>query len=152
MKTLLFAMLVFTVISVSGQSTDFQTIKPDAVACFQNKPGYIYCIRIDSVDVSDAQILYPFTVNQPLANRFYSPEIASWIGSRIVIKDNGINAFINYRGDSIMINTRALIDDEWTAWHKPDNIQVVAKVTNLAAPGTGVLQQGRRNLGQPAGS
>jgi hypothetical protein len=132
MKTLLFAMLVFTVLSVSGQSTDFQTIQPESVACFQNEPGYIYCIRIDSVDISNGQILYPFTVNQPLANRFYSPEIASWIGSRIVIRDNGINVFINYRGDSIMINTRALIDDEWIAWHKPDDMQVVARVTNLA--------------------
>jgi len=54
----------------------------------------------------------------------------SWIGKRVIIKDNGDNLNFNRENDTITIKTKATLNLSWTAYKLMDSIAIVARVTD----------------------
>ena len=124
--SLIFALI--SILSTSGQN--YQTVNSKRIVYFDNQNKNIKCIRIDSVKIQTDSILFPFTEIQKLDNYCYSPRVASWIGKKIIIKENGLNEFINKMGDTITIHTNAPIGDKWIAFQIKDSLIVEASVVN----------------------
>lgn len=97
---------------------DYQTINSNRIAYFDNQFWKnIECIRIDSIKNQRDSILYPFCVIQNVSSYCFSPYVASWIGKNVTIKENGQNEFINKVGDTITINTNAVLGEKWIAFN-----------------------------------
>ena len=58
----------------------------------------------------------------------YTPNGISWLGSKILIRKNGENLFINSNHDTIFIKTNAKLEDNWVAYEFPDSMYIVASV------------------------
>ena len=131
MKNLIL-MLFFTVLSVfSVYANDYQIISSGRIAYFSNYNNSVNSIRIDSVKFQSDSILYPFTNFQQNRDYSYSPDVSSWIGKRIIIKENGINQIINRDNDTITINTLAKIGDMWTFFKSSDTLIIIASVSSI---------------------
>jgi hypothetical protein len=124
--SLIFALI--SILSTSGQN--YQTVNSKRIVYFDNQNKNIRCIRIDSVKIQTDSVLFPFTEIQKLDFNCYSPRVASWIGKKIIIKENGLNEFINKMGDTITIHTNASIEDKWIAFQIKDSLIVEASVVN----------------------
>ncbi len=114
------------VLVVKGQN--YQTVNPDVISSFLNENNYVSFIRIDSTGYENSLILYPFSVNQMLFDNCFSPRAGSWIGSEIIIDDNGYNIFLNHQQDSVKINTLAVEGEAWIAYGHPGQLHIVASV------------------------
>lgn len=114
------------VLVVKGQN--YQTVNPDVISSFLNENNYVSFIRIDSTGYENSLILYPFSVNQMLFDNCFSPRAGSWIGSEIIIDDNGYNIFLNHQQDSVKINTLAVEGESWIAYGHPGQLHIVASV------------------------
>jgi hypothetical protein len=123
--TLIFALI--SIINALGQ--DYQSIKSNRIALFENQYGNISSIRIDSVKIETDSVLYPFTVIQQLDYNCYSPLIASWIGAKVIINESGENYFFNKHNDTIRIETKARLNDKWIAFKIKDSVTIEASVT-----------------------
>jgi hypothetical protein len=124
--TLIFALI--SILSASGQN--YQTVNSKRIVYFNNQNKNIKCIRIDSVKIHSDSILFPFTEIKKLDYNCYSPIVASWIGKKIIIKENGYNEFMNKMGDTITIHTNASVGDKWIAFQIKDSLIVEASVVN----------------------
>ena len=107
---------------------DYQTIRSDRIAYFFNQVGYVSCIRIDSVTIQTDSVFYPFSNIRELDDGCYTPFGSSWIGEKIIIKENGLNIFFNKDHDSIQLKTNALLNDSWTLFNLPDSIKIIATI------------------------
>ncbi|TVQ88083.1 MAG: T9SS C-terminal target domain-containing protein [Bacteroidetes bacterium] len=114
------------VLVVKGQN--YQTVNPEVISSFVDENNHLSFIRIDSTGYENSLILYPFSVNQFLFDNCFSPRAGSWIGSEIIIKDNGYNIFLNHQQDSVKINTLAMEGDSWIAYGKPGQMHIVASI------------------------
>ena len=56
--------------------------------------------------------------------------MASWIGSKIIVKENGDNLFFNKNNDTICIKTRASEGNSWTALQLTDSTFIQASVVS----------------------
>ena len=87
---------------------NYQVLSSSRTSCFINSYGFVECVRIDSMINDPITYLYP---NATMRNKedFYcfDPLGPNWIGSPILIMDNGYNCFINKWGDTIKIKTNA---------------------------------------------
>lgn len=118
--------LLFSLINATGQN--YQTVYSNRIALFDNSYQNIRGIRIDSAKYQTDSILYPFTVIQEVDYDCYSPSVASWIGKKVIIKENGDNLFFNRNNDTITIKTTAKKGEKWTAFQIPDSLIVEATV------------------------
>ena len=121
--------LILNVISLRfaiGQ--DYQTVSVNRIAYFESQ--YVKCLRIDSIKYQSDSVFYPFRVIQQLDYGCYSPLVASWIGPKIIVRENGMNLFFNKVNDTIKINTRAELHDKWIAFILTDSIIIEAMVIN----------------------
>jgi hypothetical protein len=114
------------VLAVKGQN--YQTVNPEVISSFVDENNYVSFIRIDSTGYENSLILYPFSVNQLLYIHCYSPRAGSWIGSEIIIGDNGYNIFLNHQQDSVKINTLAVEGESWIAYGQTGQMHIVASV------------------------
>ncbi len=124
-STLLF--LLIPVLSSFGQN--YQTVRSNGISYFEDDDNYVSCIRIDSVKSETDSVLYPFAVIQEIGDGCYSPYAASWIGSRVIVKESGENLFFNKNNDTIIIKTQAVVGDTWNAYNVNDSLIVKANVT-----------------------
>ena len=112
---------------VKGQN--YQTVYPDRIVSFVDEENYYSFVRIDSTGYDNGLILYPFSVNHWLYDYCFSPTAGSWIGTEILIMENGYNIFLNHESDSIKINTLASDGESWLAYEKTDEMQIIATIT-----------------------
>lgn len=87
-------------------------------------------IRIDSVFYQNDSIFYPFYNIQTIDSDCFLPFSYSWIGEKIIIKNDGYNCFINRENDTVKINTLAQLNESWIAYQTSDAFVVMAKVIN----------------------
>lgn len=127
MKTLV---IFFCLISQSMFLTakDYQLINPDRTAYFENAGNNVKCLKIDSVKYAEDTEYYPSKNIQELDGGCFSIKTASWIGSKIVDKGNGINLFFNKNMDTIRINTKAKINEKWIAFELKDSLIIEAEI------------------------
>lgn len=110
-------------------SKNYQTVQSGRTAYFENSRNNIECIRIDSIKFNGDSILYPFYVIQNVVNECFSPSLSSWIGKKVVVRNNGDNVFYNKLNDSILIKTQANLGDNWIAYSDSNDVVVHALVT-----------------------
>jgi len=111
-----------------AKGQNYQTVNPEVISSFADENNHLSFIRIDSTGYENSLILYPFSVNQLLYAHCYSPWVGSWIGSEIIIKENGYNIFLNHQQDSIKINTLAQEGESWIAFGQTGQLHIVASV------------------------
>jgi len=54
----------------------------------------------------------------------------SWIGGKIIIKEDGTNLWLNKNHDTICIKTQAKLNEAWTAFNIVDSLSIKAKVVD----------------------
>ncbi|MFZ4455849.1 MAG: T9SS type A sorting domain-containing protein [Bacteroidales bacterium] len=89
--------------------------------------GYVG-LRIDSVKLHNNDFVFYPNVNLLFLRDTFRVD-GSWIGKRVVVKSNGDNCFINKDGDSILLKTKAVLKDSWTAYSKGNLLIITAEVT-----------------------
>ena len=110
---------------------DYQTIFSDRISYFNDQESNIKCIRIDSTIIHTADsIFYPLRNILQFDENCFSPYRSSWIGKRVIVKDNGDNLYFNRENDTITIKTKAKLNQSWPAYRVNDSITIIAKVTD----------------------
>ncbi|HOG19379.1 MAG TPA: T9SS type A sorting domain-containing protein [Salinivirgaceae bacterium] len=123
--------LIFVLISLTSTfGQNFQTINSNRIAFFENEYNNVKAVRIDSVKYQNDSLLFPFTTIQQFDYDCFSPFEASWIGKSVIIKNNGLNEFVNKMGDTISIKTDASLGDTWIAFALYDSLTIEASVVS----------------------
>ncbi|MDL2227409.1 T9SS type A sorting domain-containing protein [Odoribacter sp. OttesenSCG-928-L07] len=127
MKALKFTLIIILLSVVNLYGQDYQSINSGKITYFETS-GFIRSIRIDLTEFDTDSVLYPFKIMQEVDWECYSPDKASWIGEKIVIKDNGDNIFFNRNDQEIIIKTKAELNEKWIAFEIPDVLIVEAEI------------------------
>ena len=131
MKTLklFLTMLILTISLSSMYASNYQTVYSHRIAFFDNK-----AIRIDSLEVvGNDSVFYPIKSireNGYYGYYCYTPFGASFLGEKVVIKDNW-NYFFNGNGDSIKIKTDAALNESFELFHIENLVTAVATVVSI---------------------
>ncbi|MFB6320707.1 T9SS type A sorting domain-containing protein [Saccharicrinis sp. FJH54] len=121
---------IFLTLWMSALSAqNYQTVISNRISYFEGDYGYISCIKIDSTKFDSDSVLYPMKSIRQLDYDCFTPYGDSWIGGKVIVKDNGTNLFFNKNHDTIRIETRAKLNDEWTAFYIPDSLTIKAAIT-----------------------
>ncbi len=113
-------------------SGEYRTVSPERISYFTEPPyGNISCVRIDSVKSEPDTVYYPFSVIQQMDYGCYTARSGSWIGKKIILKEDGLELFINRNDDTIRIFTKAENGTYWTAFLRKDSSYVIASVTGM---------------------
>ena len=112
-------------------SHDYQTVFSNRIALFENSENQINALRIDSVKVDTDSVFYPFATIQEISKNCFSPNKASWIGEKVIVKPDGINLFFNRDGDTITLKTNARINETWIAFQRGNDFRVKATVQSI---------------------
>lgn len=130
MKINKFLILVFLLWQQRILAQDYQTIKPDRITYFADAYNDIKCIRIDSVSWHADSIYYPFS-NIDLVDYYgcYTPYGPSWIGRKVIVREDGYNLFFNRNKDTIKLKTNAILHESWTAFQKAGSEIIRAEVS-----------------------
>lgn len=110
---------------------DYQTVRSDRIAYFDDQYGNVKCIRIDSLINQKDSIFFPFPNIQQLDYACFTPYGGSWIGNKIIIQNTGFDIFFNKKNDTIKIKRNAQLDEQWIAYEIKDSITIVAQITNI---------------------
>lgn len=124
-KLTIFCVLI-SMLNIFGQ--DYQAINSNKIAYFDNQYRNIKCIRIDSAKYQKDSVLFPFAAIQQLDYDCFSPNVASWIGKKVIVKETGENIFFNKFNDTIIINTKAELGDKWIAYKNTNSLTIEATV------------------------
>ena len=102
-----------------SDSNDYQTVYPEVISYFTKKGNdNIVCLWVDSLYNLNDQYHLLFAHNiQQTGDGCYTPYGASWIGERVIIRDNKYNLFFNKNSDTILIKTDAKLNETWTAYN-----------------------------------
>ena len=107
-------------------STDIHYFKED-------NAGLILASQIDSCDyVEGDSILYPFTSFRSGGPEDYV-ETPSWMGAKIIIKNDGKNLFFNRDLDTITIDTWADMGESFTLYTYESGNTIEATVTSITS-------------------
>lgn len=96
---------------------------------FTNNTHYLRCISIDSIQTSATDTAYyPYKT-------FYPPcstcTTGSWIGSKVIKKDDGTFLFRTYLNDTVIIRSQALPGDSWTLYNDTSSKYYIASVVSV---------------------
>lgn len=120
-------MLSASMLKISAQ--DYQTIYSDRIAYFISQEN-IHSVRIDSFETDNDSIFYLMKNIRQIDWDCFTPYGASWLGDKIIIKENGYNYFFNFNNDTIKINTKAKTNETWTVYYNEDII-VEGRITGI---------------------
>jgi hypothetical protein len=111
------------------RSQDYHTIRTGSDAYFTNPAGFIRAIRIDSLKVDGTDtILYNFNNIIAVDYDCYGTDLGSWIGRPVLVRENGDTYYFNLQNDSILVCTRAGLNENWIFYRWPDKRKIEAKV------------------------
>ena len=137
MKWLFLSVLLFPVI---GSAQNFQPVASHHVRFFDRSESGsydLYGMRIDSVVIDGTDSIY---FNYP-ASRDHNSNAGldcrfkrySFVGSSVIVKDNGWTHFVNQDEDTIKINHLAQLNDTWPVLNISSNSIVWATVTDVSS-------------------
>jgi len=132
---LLFLVVLLHTTGISAQN--YQLIHLDRTNHFLNEASKIHSIRIDTnaMEGTDS-FLYNHKIlrggeNQSLCGLFLSD--STWLGSKIILKNNGDHIFFNEQNDSILIESLAFLNDQWTLYTFDNGDFIEANFSNIIA-------------------
>jgi hypothetical protein len=129
MKTSLYLFIIIFIFSQFSFAQNYQTFNHGRIVFFEDESKTVAALRIDSLSVDTDTILFPFKMFLPIDDFCFSPNISSWVGPKIIIKQNSENLFFNNQGDTITIKTNAVMNESWT-FYQSEDLVVVAEVTD----------------------
>ncbi len=140
-------------VALMGQA-DYQTILPDAVALYkaqhsfnvydyQDSVKHIRGVKVTDTVYGDGFTTYNFFheyhddnyTRDKIYNLFdtcFNLYTQCWLGSGVVVYDNGVNIFFNRNNDSLFIETGADLNDSWVFYQADTGIVYTAVVTNIS--------------------
>jgi hypothetical protein len=147
LKLPLFFAILF---SIPVLAQDFRCIVPDEDRFFMdgtmlglrvidsdtNSVGIIHNFQYDvrAVSFGDASGCNPVTSceENPFTEVYFTQLGASWMGKAMLEKSDGNNIFLNFNGDTIVINTLAGLNESWSVYHWGDTAKLDATVTEIS--------------------
>jgi len=151
MKFLLFLLLL--PVTLMGQA-DYQTILPNSVSLYKaQNPFSVYDYQdsvkqIRGVKVTDTVYGDGFTEykffheyhddkytldnSNNLFNTCFNMNAMCWLGSELLVYNNGLNVFFNRNNDSLFIDTRASLNNSWVFYQPDSGAVYTAMVTNTS--------------------
>ncbi len=119
MKKIVLALLLS--LPFAGYSQNYQCLQAGVKHYFINGNGYLRGIRIDSVrTMGDTTVYYPFHTPRGAYNpggivssTTLDSSGGSWLGKRVLQKNDGTFLFDSYWNDSVIIKTKANPGDTW---------------------------------------
>jgi hypothetical protein len=125
MKKHLAAIFLISLLFSESYAQDFQSINSGREAYFSLN----YILKIDSLTEHNGDsIFYPIRSLERDDNGCYSAAAPSWAGSKIIVRKDGTNIYFNHNNDSIVIKTKAELNEKWTAFQIADSISIMAEV------------------------
>ncbi|RPI43353.1 MAG: hypothetical protein EHM46_04135, partial [Bacteroidetes bacterium] len=97
------------------RAQDYQPVNSGRIAYFE-RGGEVRCIRIDSTIFDSDSVLYPFSNVSSFSYECFTPDGPSWIGEKIIVRENGMNLFFNKVQDTIWIDMHAMTGESWIAY------------------------------------
>ena len=99
-------------------SQNYRCFDPTRKALYKDTNNNIIGLRFDSTTFNNNDsILYPFKNIILTGNNCYSVNKYSWIGEKIIEEPSGSTFFFNQKNDSILIKTKAALNDSWTLFN-----------------------------------
>lgn len=129
MKKYFYLFLISLIFSHLSFAQNYQTFNQGRTVFFEDDAKSVAALRIDSLTVDSDSILFPFRIFLPVDDFCFSPNHASWVGPKIIIKQNSENLFFNSLGDTMTIKTKAAMNESWT-FYQSDELIVMAEVTD----------------------
>jgi hypothetical protein len=122
--TIFILSLLFSVANAQG----FQSVNSGRVAYFSLDDKFNF-LKIDSLKTTNGDsVFYPSRNLEYVDYRCYSRFAPSWAGSKIIIRNDGTNIYFNHNNDSIIIKTKAGLNEKWIAFQIADSISIMAEV------------------------
>ncbi len=128
MKSIWQYVVLLLIPSTIAFGQEYQPIHTHRTAYFADQYNNVKCIRIDSTEYQTDSVYYPFSQIREIEGMCMTPYGASWVGRKVIIKENGSNIFFNKHSDSIQIQTKASLNDSWTVLNLPDSLTIIATV------------------------
>lgn len=135
MKTclpLLFLLLSFQPIFAQ----DYQIVRSDFVRFFADTAGEHHGIKIDSVQVVGTDSVFYNYLHvrhnriEPYHATMTAPS-ASFVGTKIVVKSDGITLFFNENNDTIWIDSQAELNESWNLMVSDSGTSVRATISQV---------------------
>ncbi len=126
-STIILSFFVLNLLSVQAQ--DYQTVLSERTYYYSKDNEEIDVLDVDSTQFESDSIFY-FSSRIRNFDDCYSPSGPSWFGSKLIIKANGDNCFLNRNEDSIIIRTQGDIGDSWTVY-KENSLIIIGEVTDI---------------------
>ncbi len=136
MKLLLILVLFFSYCGISF-SQNFQTIKSTDINYFGTPTlDYVLATRTDSIALAGSDsIFYSYkTVRENDTATVSGCDFIvgqNWFGSKVIIKSNGENQFLNKYNDTITIQTQALLNDTFLVYTYPSGDSLFGWVSSI---------------------
>jgi hypothetical protein len=111
---------------------DYKPFNTKGESLFMNAQYDVQAIRIDSVISNGTDTIYKNYLSAVACfsnSRGYCK--GSWIGSKVVKKNNGWCYFFNVQGDSIKFNLRAGLNQSWTLYTYPNSSSLKATISAI---------------------
>jgi len=136
-KKLLLLILITACLIAKGQN--YQCLQAGVKHYFTNGNGYLRGIRIDSVTtMGDTTVYYPFHTprgaynpSAPLSDTMFDNNGGSWLGKRVLQKNDGTFIFDSYWNDSVIIKTQANPGDSWMFYRDTSTLYYEATMLGI---------------------
>jgi hypothetical protein len=131
----LFAILI----AYTASAQNYNCIQPGEKPYFINEKGYLRGIRIDSLtELSDHKIYYPYHTPRGYSDMYFVYGVqgasdtagGSWLGKKIIIRNDGTYLFDTYFGDTVVIKTQASVGESWVFFNDTSLIYYKATITS----------------------
>lgn len=131
MKQLFTIFLCFIVLTNSN-AQNYNCVSTTATHYFIDNNNYLRGIKIDSVKTFGADtVYYPFRTGRLYNQGFLERDTGSWLGNRIITRQDGTQLFTNAWDDTITIKPYASLNDNWTMYTDTLGIYFQATVTRI---------------------
>jgi hypothetical protein len=129
MKKHLLTTVILSLLFLGAFAQEFQSVNSGREAYF-SFAGYDFSfLKIDSSKVYNGDsVVYPSRSLERVDYRCYSRFAPSWAGSKIIVQNDGTNIYFNHNNDSIVIKTKAALNEKWTAYKIAGSISIIAEV------------------------
>ncbi|MBL7718576.1 MAG: T9SS type A sorting domain-containing protein [Flavipsychrobacter sp.] len=130
----LLLLLLILLVTTGSSAQNYHCFTPGSKQYYINSDNYVRGIRIDSIIYEGSDLIYyPFrTARGHYANHAPLDSTGgSWIGGRVVKKQDGTFLFDNHWGDTVIIKTQAATGDEWVFYQNQSTQYYKATVTAI---------------------